>query len=182
MLESSKQEFLKTAAIAAVEAQDETKCPAEITLAQAVLESGWGQHSPGNNCFGVKSRNEGEHRQLLETNEVVSYQVANEAEKYFPEVISKTPLKSGRVLLKVKDYFKIYPSLKESFIDHGFLLVNGRPYVSAFKEYLQDHALFKLIEADAHKYATDPNYENEIESILHRQDVQDALANARQEV
>ena len=31
------------------------KIPALLTLAQAALESGWGEHAPGNNFFGIKA-------------------------------------------------------------------------------------------------------------------------------
>jgi len=31
------------------------RTPAEITVAQWALESGWGASAPGNNCFGIKA-------------------------------------------------------------------------------------------------------------------------------
>jgi flagellar protein FlgJ len=32
-----------------------TSVPASITIAQAALESGWGERAPGNNLFGIKA-------------------------------------------------------------------------------------------------------------------------------
>jgi hypothetical protein len=38
-------------------------------MGQAILESGWLDHAPGNNCFGIKSYNGEYGRQLLSTTE-----------------------------------------------------------------------------------------------------------------
>ncbi len=47
---------LRRIAQAAVAAERETACPAEISAAQCIVESAWLQVAPGNNCFGIKSR------------------------------------------------------------------------------------------------------------------------------
>ena len=46
---------LRRIAEAAVAAERETGCPAEISAAQCIVESAWLQVAPGNNCFGVKA-------------------------------------------------------------------------------------------------------------------------------
>jgi flagellum-specific peptidoglycan hydrolase FlgJ len=38
---------------AAVAAERETGCPAEISAARGVVESDWLKVAPGNNCFGI---------------------------------------------------------------------------------------------------------------------------------
>jgi flagellum-specific peptidoglycan hydrolase FlgJ len=38
---------------AAVAAERETGCPAEISAARGVVESDWLRAAPGNNCFGI---------------------------------------------------------------------------------------------------------------------------------
>ena len=45
---------LKQAAHDAVICEIGTRLPAELTVAQWALESGWGSHQPGDNCFGIK--------------------------------------------------------------------------------------------------------------------------------
>lgn len=54
----SEQVFLSTAVPAAVLTQKQYRVPASITLAQAILESGWGKSGlalQANNYFGVKA-------------------------------------------------------------------------------------------------------------------------------
>ncbi|MCY9658104.1 glucosaminidase domain-containing protein [Paenibacillus chondroitinus] len=48
------QEFINKIAPAAVEDMINTSVLASITIAQAALESAWGQSAPGNNLFGIK--------------------------------------------------------------------------------------------------------------------------------
>jgi flagellar protein FlgJ len=44
---TAQEDFVNQAAPAAQSAQAETGVPASVTLAQAALESGWGQHHVG---------------------------------------------------------------------------------------------------------------------------------------
>ncbi|MDD9270234.1 glycoside hydrolase family 73 protein [Paenibacillus sp. GCM10023248] len=50
----TKQSFIEQIAPAAVEDMIKTGVLASITIAQACLESAWGQLAPGNNLFGIK--------------------------------------------------------------------------------------------------------------------------------
>src|SRR6478672_2840811 len=54
---------------AAVASEQSTGCPAELQAAQCILETGWLNHAPGNNCFGIKSYAGAFGRQLLHTRE-----------------------------------------------------------------------------------------------------------------
>lgn len=176
MLTASQKSFVDSAAVSAVQAEKETGCPAALTLAQAIIESGYGSHAPECNCFGIKSFKPDEPRQLLVTREVVSAH----SDHQFPQVISSKPLTNGLVELKVKDYFKSYPSLKEAFVEHGKLIVNGSRYHLAFGLYQHDKDLNKLIDSVAKSYATDPNYPHLIKSILAMPDVKQALESAQE--
>jgi flagellar protein FlgJ len=51
----AESNFLKLTVPAARASEQATGIPASITLAQAILESGWGRHMPGNNPFGIKA-------------------------------------------------------------------------------------------------------------------------------
>jgi flagellum-specific peptidoglycan hydrolase FlgJ len=69
--------FLKAAVPAAFQSQRETGVPASITLAQAILESGWGQTGlakKGNNYFGIKAEAHAAPDDYIEmpTHEVIS--------------------------------------------------------------------------------------------------------------
>jgi flagellum-specific peptidoglycan hydrolase FlgJ len=54
---AANAQFIAQAATAAVQSEIATGTPAAITIAQAILESGWGKHHIGsaNNFFGVKA-------------------------------------------------------------------------------------------------------------------------------
>src|SRR3954467_13374731 len=46
--------FIAKVAPAAQKTQAEHGIPASVTIAQCILESGWGKCAPGNNYFGIK--------------------------------------------------------------------------------------------------------------------------------
>jgi hypothetical protein len=135
------------------QSQSETGVPALVTLGQAALESGWGEHAPGNNFFGIKAKatDPEESRQLLKTREVLSTPDA-----VFPEVISVTPRPDGKFEYLVRDWFRAYPTPAESFSDHGRFLRDNSRYAAAF-DHTDDPYAFAQAVADA-GYATDPSY------------------------
>jgi hypothetical protein len=53
-----REAFIKSAAIAAKKSETQTGVPASVIVAQAILESGWGEHHMGNanNYFGIKAQ------------------------------------------------------------------------------------------------------------------------------
>jgi flagellum-specific peptidoglycan hydrolase FlgJ len=55
MLTPSQLDRLAAAAQSACLCEQTTGLPAEITVAQWAIESGWGASAPGNNCFGIKA-------------------------------------------------------------------------------------------------------------------------------
>jgi flagellar protein FlgJ len=177
VLDPSKLKFVEDAAHASVLAENLTECPAAITLAQAIYESGWGQHAPGNNCFGIKSFNPADNRQLLTTTEYVKS--PDEAKKY-PELVSVSPLITsgpyhGKYKAVVKDYFRAYSSLTEAFIDHGKLLTTSPRYRTFFLDYLASRDLASFEKALFAIYATDSNYLQVAREILSMSEVYSAL-------
>lgn len=141
----------------AVQSEKETGVPALLTLAQAALESGWGKHAPGNMFFGIKAGKSWQgKKQLLRTTEILS-----KPDVKFPEVISVTPLDSGKYKYVVKDWFRAYDSPKDSFSDHGKFLRENKRYAEAFL--YKDPKQFATEVAKA-GYATAPDYA----SILHK--------------
>ena len=162
-------------------------CPAEIPLGQCILESGWLDHAPGNNCFGIKSYNGEYGRQLLHTTEwftdaelkhFLSLGDERTAELADP---SAAPRHDGRRKYKVQDWFATFESLGDCFAKRARLFSTGR-YAPAAEAYATDKDLEKCIRAFAPIYATDPQYADSLLRIIHQADVQAALAEARNEV
>lgn len=144
----------------ALNCENATGVPALVTLAQAALESGWGEHAPGNMFFGVKdSDGINGNEQLLTTTEYSKKDTIK-----VPVIISKV-FNPVTKLWKfvVKDYFRKYKSPEESFVDHGNFLRRNHRYAICFTtsnpelfcEYLQQCG-----------YATDPNYADKLKSII----------------
>src|ERR1700749_851912 len=100
----------------AKETQVKTGIDARVILAQAALESGWGENAPGNMFFGVKDTDGvNGNEKLLTTVEYSRNYTIN-----VPQIISNVfnPVtKLWRFV--VKDYFRKYPSPEESFTDHA---------------------------------------------------------------
>lgn len=144
--EITPTQFIKRYWNDALYAQKVTTIPALVTITQGGIESGWGNHAPGNNFFGIKAGSTWTGpRQLLDTTEYIN----------------------GK-LVHVKDYFRVYANARESFIDHGrFFVLNPRykgalPFVRNDIEFVR-HISLPLINP---AYATDPNYADKLISAM----------------
>lgn len=121
---------------------------ASVTIAQAILESGWGLSSltlKANNLFGIK---------------------ATGKEPYI-EMQTAEYINGQKVFINAK--FRKYNNLAESIEDHGkFLFVNSR-YKNLLwvKDYKK---VCVLIQQDG--YATDPNYSNKLKTIIEENSLQ----------
>ncbi|MBI4320389.1 MAG: glycoside hydrolase family 73 protein [Chloroflexi bacterium] len=145
---TSQEAFINGAAPAARESQKETRVPASVTIAQAILESDWGTSlltRLAKNYFGIKARERPGPAGVvwMDTWEVIS----------------------GRNIT-VKEPFRAYNSMLESFVDHGrFFLANSR-YAKAIRNAADAKVFAKLIH-DA-GYATDPNYCTKLIALMDR--------------
>lgn len=141
--------------------EEETGVDARFTLAQAALESAWGESAPGNMFFGIKASKDtpDDKKQLLRTREVLRY--PNVA---FPEVISVTQRKDGRYDYVVKDWFRKYETPEGSFTDHANFFSKYSRYKKAL-EVRHDPYLFAEEIAKV-GYATDPNYAASLKKII----------------
>lgn len=155
------KEFIKAYYPFAKQTQDKTGIDARFTLAQAALESGWGERAIGNMFFGVKANKNTpiEKKQLLTTREVLS-----SPDAVFPEIISITPIEGGKYQYRVKDWFRKYDSPEESFTDHANFFYENKRYSKAL-EVKSDPYLFADAIAAA-KYATDPNYADTLKKVI----------------
>ena len=141
MTESQKN-FINTIAPMAVETMKKTGVLASLTIAQAILESGWGKSGltlTSNNLFGIKGSYNGQS---------VNYPTK---EWVNGQYISTTA------------QFKKYPSWTESLDDHADLFVRLERYhnllgVTNYKE------ACRLVKEDG--YATSPAYTEALISII----------------
>ena len=139
---SRSQQFIQSVAQGAIDGWNQYRVLPSITVAQAILESGWGQSSlstSAHNLFGIKGSYNG-YSVVMRTREVYG----------------------GRSVY-VNANFRAYANNSESVTDHGrFLNVNSRyrnllgdtNYVSVANKLRQDG------------YATDPSYANSLINLV----------------
>ena len=141
-------QFLASSVAPAQQSQRETRVPASVTLAQAILESGWGRSSLSandNNFFGMKCFTQGAY--------------ANGCRTY-----TTNECTAAGVCYSTSAVFRSYASSLDSFRDHGTLLAKASRYAAAFN-YTKDANQFA---AEIHKagYATDPNYTTKLVALM----------------
>jgi len=145
---STHDKFIAAVAEAARESQADSGVPASVTIAQAILESDWGQSQlakKGQNYFGIKAtRGPGPAGEIsMRTWEVVSG--AN---------------------ITVQDAFRAYHNLYESVMDHGRFLADNPRYAAAFKVTDDPREFARRIQAAG--YATDPAYASKLINLMNR--------------
>jgi len=104
------------------------RIPALFVLGQAALESGWGDHAPRFNFFGVKASPAipEADRQLLTTTEQ-----HRDPDHRYPQILSITPLPNGGYQYVVRDWFRAYADAQAAFDDHARVIKLPR-YAAAF--------------------------------------------------
>lgn len=136
-----------------------------FTLAQAALESSWGERAPGHNFFGVKAKKDTslQSKQLLITREVLPYKTPKQGQ--FAQVISITPRKDGKFDYKVKDWFMRYSTPEEGFTEHSNLFLRAPRYAEALKVKADPYKFAEAIAKEG--YATAPNYAKILKDVIH---------------
>lgn len=133
------QQFIQSVAPGAINGWNKYQVLPSVTVAQAILESGWGNAAPGNNLFGIKGSYNGQSIRLR-TREVYG----------------------GRSVY-IYDNFRAYPSMSESVEDHGrFLAVNSRYHnLIGDTNYI---SVTNKLHLDG--YATDPSYAYSLQNLI----------------
>lgn len=150
-LEPWKRDALQQAIdAAAAAARSVPNCPpalVPVTVAQFLLESGWGRAGMGNahNYFGIKAR---------------------EGEPYVSKVT--TEFVRGKPV-QTRARFRAYGSMAECFVDHAALLCerrlpDGRKLYAAALAHADDPCAFA--RALTGLYATDPQYGEKLVAIM----------------
>jgi hypothetical protein len=142
-------QFIAASVAPAQQGQREFHVPASVTIAQAILESGWGGSAltaNDKNFFGIKCF------------DGVTGPIANGCHSY------RTSECVGTVCTPTVATFRTYASATDSFRDHGrFLVVNSR-YAPAFA-YTADanQFLYQIWHAG---YATSPTYVQNVQALM----------------
>jgi flagellum-specific peptidoglycan hydrolase FlgJ len=137
--------FMQYAAAAQAE-ERRSGVPASITLAQAALESGYGNRSICNNVFGIK------------------------AQKGYigPTCSAQTKEEYGGKIVTIIATFRAYSSVEQSFADHSAFLLRNSRYRFALA---QDNPYAFANELQRAGYATDSQYANKLKSIMRSQNL-----------
>ena len=135
-----KQNFINSIKDGAMESQRKYNILASLTISQAIVESGWGRQSIGNNIFGIKvGSNWKGKKQLVTTREFVN----NE-------------------WITIQAWFRDYDSIADCIEDRNkFLQYPRYKKVLASKNYKE-----ACIEISKSGYATDPNYTKLLMDII----------------
>ncbi|GAB3706924.1 glucosaminidase domain-containing protein [Mariniluteicoccus flavus] len=141
--------FIRAVAPAAQRAQQAYRVPASVSIAQSILESGWGQSSLslyGHAYFGIKCK----------TDYTSPFQlgcVDKSSLEYF-DPANPVPIVSA---------FRTYRSAEDSFADHGYFLKNSTRYAAAFTTTNPNDFIREVGKAG---YATDPGYADYIIGLM----------------
>lgn len=137
----SNRDFINKIAPASVQAMKDHKILASLTIAQAILESAWGQKSIGNNIFGIKANSTWKGK----TKESLTSEFLN-----------------GK-WVKVTAKFRDYDSVVDSIKDHTKLFTTLSRYANLIGETDYKRACY-LVWKDG--YATDPDYTAKLVNII----------------
>ena len=155
------KDFVKKYKPFALETERKTGISHLFTLAQAALESGWGERTFGNMLFGIKARPEtpADKKQLLRTTEVLS-----SANAVFPKIISIKKRADGKYTYTVLDWFRKYETQEECFTDHAQFFFKNKRYAKAL---LVKTDPYKFAEEVAKAgYATATNYADSLKKLI----------------
>lgn len=154
------EEFVQKYYPLAKEIESETTIPALAIMAQAALESGWGNKGIGNNLFGIKYKKGDPGFQKVLTTEY------SKRDDLFPEdeIVSKVFVKeTGKFKYKIWQYFADYPTAKDGFMAHAKLLLTDR-YVGCLRYKDDPEKYLECVWRSG--YATDPNYAVKMRAMI----------------
>lgn len=145
-----QEAFLVPLVKPALAASRRTGVPAELILAQAALETGWGRYqiqtadgSNSHNLFGIKAG----RRWDGQTTEIPTHEYV-----------------SGK-RVRISDRFRVYPSYEAAFTDYARLIGNSERYAPVTEAETPQQAA-RLLQAGG--YATDPAYADKLIAIMRR--------------
>ncbi|WP_083026286.1 flagellar assembly peptidoglycan hydrolase FlgJ [Vreelandella lionensis] len=142
------ERVMQTLATPAQAASAATGVPAELILAQAALETGWGQHEIATqqghnsyNVFGIKAGSQWQGK----TTDIVTHEYVN-----------------GR-RTQIVDTFRVYNSFEHAFTDYASLIGNNPRYAGVVQASNAEQAARELQRGG---FATDPRYADKLVSVM----------------
>ena len=134
---ADKQAFLDKYADAITIACEGTGIFPSVKIAQAALETGWGQHIVGNNMFGIKAQ--------------------GDPTPYWhgEKVAAGTTEEVNGVPVSITSNFRKYNTVSDSIRDHNQLLINNTRYANVLSAKTPEEQCRALQSAG---YATDSSY------------------------
>lgn len=141
-----EQRFIADVAEAAQLSQQQTGVPASVTIAQAILESDLGRSRlsrEANNYFGIKARAKPGPAGVI--------------------YIDTWESIGGRDVT-VREAFRAYHNMLESFIDHGMFFLENARYALAMQNVGSPRDFARLIHRAG--YATDPKYSDKLIALM----------------
>jgi len=138
---SSPEAFIRSIAPAAQAVADRTGIPAAAMIGMAANETGFGKFAEGNNLFGIKGQGPA------------------------GSINAGTWEDYGQGPVQIRDAFRAYDNLTQSFQDFADLVMNAPRYAAAKGQQTVEGFVSAL---KAGGYMTDPNYVGKIQSIVDR--------------
>jgi hypothetical protein len=141
-------QFIAAAAVGAQDSQHYYRVPAAVTIAQAILESGWGKSALAyfdKNYFGMKCSTQGSYANGCSTH------ATNEC----------TP--AGACFATTAS-FRTYATVTNSFADHGSMLASNLRYATAFTHVSNPDQF--AVDIQHGGYATDPDYASKLSALM----------------
>jgi hypothetical protein len=146
-----EERFFQKYGVDAVESMLITGVPASATLAQAALESGWGESlltKDAHNFFGIKAYGKAGSAGVVWMN---TWEVVDGED------------------VTLNEPFRAYASDADSFTDHGWFFWENSRYATALAK--RGDAKAFAVEVARAGYATDPNYADKVVSVMNRYDL-----------
>ncbi|USS90276.1 SH3 domain-containing protein [Fructilactobacillus carniphilus] len=136
---TSHSDFINSLSAGALETWKKYGVLPSISIAQAIVESAWGQAAPGNNLFGIKGSYNGQSVTVPTQEWINGHYVT------------------------IQDRFRAYPSFAESVQDHGYFLYSNSRYANLLgnRDYSQ---VAWMLQNDG--YATSPTYASTLINVI----------------
>jgi hypothetical protein len=143
----TQRQFIEFVGALARRAKAETGVPASVTVAQAIVETGWGKHSIGDarNLFGIKGRGPA------------------------GSIRAKTREFVNGKWITIDANFAKYESFAQSVAEHARLFLRNRVYAKALQVKDDADAFARAIHKAG--YATAPNYAQTLIALMKRHDL-----------
>lgn len=147
---SKVADFIKKYGQFFVDATQGTKIFPSVKAAQAILETGAGEHFAGNNLFGIKAN--------------------GKSSKYWKG--DAIDLKTGEVIkgeaITITAGFRKYDTISDSIKDHSEFIYQNPRYLKVIQATTPEA---QAQELQAAGYATDPNYAGKLIAIMDQNDL-----------